>query len=113
MTETLDPRAQEQHRLIEEAAALEEFELSPGYQVWAHYAHEFLRAHQSMLAQGNISDIGEYRFVAGRVQGIQQVLDIGRLVAQARDQLLQPDERYDPDELEIADIPLRQETPDE
>ncbi len=107
MTETtLDPRQAEQRRLIEEAAALAELEQTPAYHVWRHYADMFLAANQGVLAAGGISDIGEYRMIAGRVQGIQQLLGLRATVEQARDRMLQPDEHY---EDELANLDLQRE----
>lgn len=99
---TLDPRQSEQRRLIEQAAALAELEEHPGYATWRHYAEMFLNANQGVLAAGNISDIGEYRMIAGRVQGIQQLLGLRQTVELARDRALEPDERYE-DELSHLD----------
>ncbi len=101
---TLDPRQAEQHRLIEESAALDELDGVPGWEVFRRYAEEFLVAHQNVLAGGAIGEIGEYRFIAGRVQGIQQVLQIPQIVRQARDRALEPDQSYE-DPLAGLDLP--------
>jgi hypothetical protein len=95
VSETLDAVQAEQHRLIEESAALEELQQTEGWRIFHGYVSRYLEGHQNVLAGGGITDIGEYRFIAGRVQGIQQVLDVPRLVFEARERALNPPETYE------------------
>ena len=102
MSETLDPVQFEQKRLIEEAAALQEMMETPGWAVFQAYAEQWRREHEQVILSGGMTDPLEYRFHTGRLQGINQLLDIPAVVERARLAAMLPDEQY-VDELEALD----------
>ena len=105
MTETLDPVQAHQRELIEQNAALQEMLLTPGWQVFCEYADKWRRAHESVILSGSLSDPMQYRFETGRLQGINQLLDIPATVARAKETALEPQQAWVDDFAVEPDLP--------
>lgn len=102
MTDTLDPLQSEQHRLITENSALQEMMLTEGWQVFIRYCERWKKEHEDLILSGGMTDPLAYRFHTGRLQGINQVMEIPKFVEAARDLALNPSEQY-VDELALLD----------
>lgn len=94
-TETLDPQQAEVHRLIEEQAALEDMQKHPGWAVFIRYVEAWRDQHEQVLKGGSIKSIEDYKLHAGRVQGIDRVLAVPSIVADALERAKNPPEPMD------------------
>lgn len=80
--------------LIEDISAIRELEQQPGWPVLIRYVNQWLEANENRLRSGNIDDLQEYKLVAGRVDGIRQILhlpeQLDRMLDTARDNASNP-----------------------
>ena len=67
--------------LIEDNFQLTELQQHPGWAVLMRYVKEWLESHERRLMSGQIEDLQEYKLVAGRTDGIRQILDLPDMVA--------------------------------
>lgn len=109
MSETLDARQAEIHRLIEENSALQDMMRHPGWAVFEKYIRAWLSNHEQRLMSGGVDDLLEYKLLSGRMDGIRQVLQVPDTVQRALDLAKSPPEQWQ-DELE--NTPETAYTPD-
>ena len=86
MSSGLEGPAANLRALIEDVAALDELQFQKGWQVFLRIASQELDAYRGRLVAGSISDLNEYKLIAGRAQAIQSLLDLPAQVKQRLEQ---------------------------
>lgn len=94
MSETLDPKQAEIHRLIEEQSALADMQRTPGWVVFEKYVRAWLHSHEQRLMSGGVDDLLEYKLLSGRMDGVRQVLSIPDMVERALEHAKTPAENW-------------------